>query len=207
MTREVLTPQAFQAQTGVSRETLDRLSRYAEVLLKWQARINLVGPTTLADLWRRHMLDSAQLRPLLPEGARSLIDIGSGAGFPGLVLAILGVEDVHLVESDTRKCAFLREAARAAGVIVTVHNVRQESLAPWPIDVVTARAVAPLPKLLWLARPFLQNVGAVGLFLKGESVERELTETRKQWTMSVEQIPSWSDPAGVVLRIKEISGD
>lgn len=207
MTTEPLTPQAFQTLTGVSRETIDRLSLYAALLNKWQTRINLVGAATLADLWRRHMLDSAQLYPLLPEGTRTVLDIGSGAGFPGLVLAVLGVPDVHLVESDTRKCAFLREAARVAGVSVTLHNTRLESLTPWSVEVVTARAFAPLPKLLWLARHFLQNVGVQGLFLKGESVEQELTEARKQWTLETECIQSRSDPVGVVLRIKEIHGD
>src|SRR5437588_12718613 len=107
-----LSPAEFAAATGVSRETLARLDAYAELLRQWSPRINLVAASTLDDLWRRHVLDSAQLFPLLPPGAHSLIDLGSGAGFPGLVLAILGVPAVELIESDARKCAFLREAAR-----------------------------------------------------------------------------------------------
>jgi 16S rRNA (guanine527-N7)-methyltransferase len=103
-------PEDFAAATGVSRETIERLSAYAALLVKWQARINLVSASTLEDLWRRHMLDSAQLLPLLPEGTTSVIDLGSGAGFPGLVLAILGIPEVHLIESDQRKCVFLTEA-------------------------------------------------------------------------------------------------
>ncbi|MBF0128781.1 MAG: 16S rRNA (guanine(527)-N(7))-methyltransferase RsmG [Alphaproteobacteria bacterium] len=202
-----MTPQAFCTETGVSRETLDRLRRYANLLHKWQRTINLVGPETLPDLWRRHMLDSAQLLPLLPEGTRTVLDVGSGAGFPGLVLAALGIEDVHLVESDGRKCAFLREAAREIGVAVTIHNVRLERLTPWAVHAVTARAFAPLHKMLGLVKPFLQDVAAVGLFLKGGNVDLELTEARKQWTLCLDKIQSRTHPTGVVLRIKEMNGD
>ena len=136
-------PIEFQAKSGVSRETLERLTIYADLLVKWQAKINLVGPETLADLWSRHMLDSAQLFPLIRPDAKRLVDLGSGAGFPGLVLGVMGAPDVHLVESDARKCAFLREAARLTGTTVTIHNKRIEQVAPLGADVVTARALAP----------------------------------------------------------------
>lgn len=205
MKQSTLSPVAFQRETNVSHETLDRLTVYADLLEKWQARINLVGPATLPELWRRHMLDSAQLHPLLGDGVRALVDLGSGAGFPGLVLAIMGVPEVHLVESDARKCAFLREAARLTETPVTIHTARVEALDPWPVDVVTARALAPLPKLLGLAAPFLQHVGAEALFLKGETVERELTEARNQWNMTLDICRSRSDPAGVVLRVREVT--
>lgn len=196
-------PEDFQAATDVSRETLDRLRTYADLLRRWQGTINLVGPKTLDDLWRRHMLDSAQLLPMAP-GARSWIDLGSGAGFPGLVLAILGAPEVHLIESNARKCAFLREAARLSGVVAKVHNARIEALEPWPTDAVVARALAPLGRLLELAVPFCET-DSVCLFPKGLDVENELTEATKYWKMKVERHVSASNPAGTVLRLTEVS--
>lgn len=198
-----LTPEQFQAETGVSRETLDRLRTYAELLEKWQARINLVGPATLPDLWRRHMLDSAQLFPLLPPDTPRLIDLGSGAGFPGLVLAILGVPEVHLVESDLRKGAFLREVARQTGARVTVHPARIETLTDLKAPVVTARALAALPKLLDLAVPLLESNGQC-LFLKGQNIEEELTSARKIWIFDEDRSPSRTDASGIVLRVREV---
>jgi 16S rRNA (guanine527-N7)-methyltransferase len=118
------------AQLGVSRETLDRLQVYLDLLARWQSRINLVGPATLADPWRRHILDCAQLWRFWPTGAQTLADLGSGAGLPGLVLAVMGAPTVHLIESDQRKAAFLREASRACGVAVTVHAQRSEAIPP-----------------------------------------------------------------------------
>lgn len=195
---------AFQAETSVSRETLDRLAAYEATLRKWQPKINLVGPSTLPDAWRRHFLDAAQLFPLLPDGVRVLVDLGSGAGFPGLVLAIMGVPEVHLVESDTRKSAFLREAARAAGASVTVHNKRIEAVSPIAADVVTARALAPLNDLLGWAYPFLQDRG-VALFPKGQNVADELTDTTKYWKMQTERFDSRTDPTGTILRVSGIA--
>ena len=145
---EKLGPDGFAALSGVSRETLARLETYAELLRRWSARINLVGANTLADPWRRHFLDSAQLLAHVPPGTQTLIDLGSGAGFPGLVLAILGMPGVELIEADARKCAFLREAARLAAAPVTIRNARIEAAAPRIVDVVTARGCAPLDRLL-----------------------------------------------------------
>jgi 16S rRNA (guanine527-N7)-methyltransferase len=196
-------PEDFAAATGVSRETIERLSAYAALLVKWQARINLVSAKTIDDLWRRHMLDSAQLLPLLPQGAKSLIDLGSGAGFPGLVLAILGHPEVHLIESDQRKCIFLAEAARAAGANPTIHNTRIESLEGLSAAVVTARACAPLDQLLIYAQRFLWH-GGNALFLKGAAVEEELAAARKNWQMEVERFPSASAPTGCILRIGQV---
>jgi 16S rRNA (guanine527-N7)-methyltransferase len=196
-------PEQFAADTGVSRETLERLSAYAALLVKWQARINLVSTATLDDLWRRHMLDSAQLVPLLPAETKSLVDLGSGAGFPGLVLAILGVPAVHLIESDQRKCIFLGEAARAAGVWATIHNTRIESIEGVTTGLVTARACAPLDQLLTYAQKFLWHDGKA-LFLKGAAVEEELAGARKNWQMEVERFPSASDPTGCILRIGQV---
>lgn len=198
---------AFAAATGVSRETLRRLEAYAGLLLQWQKAINLVGADTLDDLWRRHLLDSAQLLPLLPAGAREITDIGSGAGFPGLVLAIMGDRPVHLIESAGKKAAFLREAARLTAAPATVHHGRIERLTPWASDVVTARALAPLDMLLDYAAPYLAGAGADAacLFLKGARGERELTEASKSWTMMVERFDSATDPTGVIFRIRGLA--
>jgi 16S rRNA (guanine527-N7)-methyltransferase len=203
-------PALLAGLPGVSRETLERLEAYAALLTKWQARINLVGPATLPELWRRHMLDSAQLFGLLPPGTRVVVDLGSGAGFPGLVLAALGVPEVHLIESDSRKCAFLREAARVMGVAATIHNRRIEQVPPFAADVVTARALAPLSVLLGYAFPFLQAAVDKGdsgecLFLKGRAAPEELTLASKEWKMAIERVASLSDPDGLILRISEVA--
>ena len=205
MRREpLLDAQGFAELVPVSRETLARLEAYAALLTQWSARINLIGRDTVADLWRRHILDSAQLRPFVPERAHSVIDLGSGAGFPGLVLAILGVPGVELVEADSRKSAFLREAMRITEVAVTLRPCRIEAVPPHRVDIVTARACAPLDRLLSLAEPFL-SPGSECLFLKGERVEEELTLARKDWTMTASQHQSRSDPRGVVLRLQQVA--
>ena len=199
-----LTPEAFAAETGVSRETLARLEAYAALLAQWNERINLVAGDSLRDPWRRHFLDSAQLLPLIPASARSLVDLGSGAGFPGLVLAILDVPGVELIEADSRKCAFLREAARIAAVPITIRNTRIERLPPHPVDVVIARGCAPLDRLLVLAQGFV-GPHTSGLFLKGERAEEELTAARRAWNMTASLHPSRSDPRGVILALEQIA--
>lgn len=188
----------------VSRETLARLEAYAELLTRWSARINLVGRDTLANLWRRHMLDSAQLQPLVPDGAQSLIDLGSGAGFPGLVLAVLGVPTVELVEADARKAAFLREAARVTAANVAIRPCRIAAVPAHAVDVVTARALAPLDRLLDLAHPFIAPA-TICLFPKGEQAEQELTVARERWTMAASMHQSIADPRGVVLHLQGVS--
>ncbi|MBI3446108.1 MAG: 16S rRNA (guanine(527)-N(7))-methyltransferase RsmG [Magnetospirillum sp.] len=204
MRNRLVSPDEFQTKSGVSRETLERLTAYAALLMKWQARINLVGPDTIADLWSRHFLDSAQLFPLIRPDARRLVDLGSGAGFPGLVLAIMGAPDVHLVESDQRKCAFLREVARITGAGITVINKRIEQVPPLGADVVTARALAPLSKLLDWAFPHLA-LGGECLFLKGRGAEDELTASAKEWKLSASRVSSLTDPGGLVLHLREVS--
>jgi 16S rRNA (guanine527-N7)-methyltransferase len=199
-----LTVEGFAETIPVSRETLARLEAYAELLTRWSARINLIGRDTIADLWRRHILDSAQLRAFVPDRARSMMDLGSGAGLPGLVLAILGVPGVELVEADSRKCAFLREAARITEAAMTLRPCRIEAVSPHPVDVVTARACAPLDRLLGLAEPFVAPDSDC-LFLKGERVEEELTLARKRWTMTASLHQSRSDPRGVVLRLQQVA--
>jgi 16S rRNA (guanine527-N7)-methyltransferase len=261
---------------NVSRETLQRLETYAGLLVKWQAKINLVGPATLPDLWRRHFLDSAQLLPLLggpifphddslpplnaplsplrgkvgkegdaapsesdqasgegralrrgpplstsaklaplakppyPSPARGagekvLVDLGSGAGFPGLVLAIMTDWTVHLLDSDQRKCAFLRQVALDCGVLdrVTIRAKRIEQVTGIAADVVTARACAPLGELFALAEPFIGEKGT-GLFLKGAQAEEELTQAQRHWTMRLDRRESISDPAGKILIVSHL---
>jgi 16S rRNA (guanine527-N7)-methyltransferase len=192
----------FQALLNVSRETLAAFETYAGLLTRWQKAINLVGRKTLEQVWLRHFYDSAQLLSLAPEGAKVWIDLGSGAGFPGLVLALLGAADVHLIESDGRKTVFLEEAARVLDLPVTVHRGRIESLAGLPRpDVITARALAPLAKLMdYGAR--LAGPKTIGLFLKGQDFEKELTEAGKSRTLALERIASQSGPSGVILRVK-----
>lgn len=193
----------FAALTDVSRETLARLTTYVALVVRWQRAINLVGPATLADPWRRHILDSAQLRRHTPKDVDALYDLGSGGGLPGLVLAIMGQKNVHLVESDQRKAGFLREAARVLELQVDIHVQRIEELSASCAAGVTARALAPLPRLLDLCYPLLKP-GAVCLFLKGQSASDELTEARKYWRMSSDVIPSLSDPSASILKLWDL---
>lgn len=206
--KHAFSPQDFATLTGVDEASLARLSLYLELLEKWQRRINLVAASTLADPWRRHMLDSAQLLPLLPPaGAGStpsgIADLGSGAGFPGLVLALMGAGPATLVDSDLRKCAFLREVIRVTAAPAHVETARIETLPPLRAGVVTARACAPLPLLLgYVARHMAP--GGVALLLKGRGAAAELTQAGKIWMMSASLMPSQSDPSGHVLKLAAI---
>jgi 16S rRNA (guanine527-N7)-methyltransferase len=184
-------------------EATERLNAFADLLRQWNRRINLVAPADVGDLWRRHVLDSAQLADLVPPDAPSFVDLGSGAGFPGLVLAIVTGRHVHLVESDQRKAAFLREAARVTRTSATVHAARAESLRVAPQPLVTARALAPLATLLTWAAPILAP-GGICLFPKGRGVEPELTAAAAEWHMRVERVPSHLDAAATILRISEV---
>jgi 16S rRNA (guanine527-N7)-methyltransferase len=191
---------------GLPARVLDDGERLRRLLTNANAQMNLVGANTLADFWRRHFLDSAQLLTLAPD-ARSWADLGSGAGFPGLVLAILlkdapGTE-VHLVESMAKKCRFLTEAVRELALPARVHNRRAEELG-LAVDVVTARACAPLTRLLGFAKPSLRR-DVRGLFLKGAEVDTELAEARKSWRFTVAVHPSLSDPRGRILEITELA--
>lgn len=202
-----MSPESFCRAFPVSRETLDRLRRYGALLEKWQKKINLVGAGTLPDLWRRHMLDSAQL--MVPIAALNkerpmILDLGSGAGFPGLVLAMLDAGEVHLVESDQRKCAFLSEVARETETALTIHESRIEDIGPLRADIITARALAPLPKTLDYAELFLKDE-TVCLFPKGRRAREELTQTGKKWNMRVENINSLSSPSGTILRLDHLA--
>ena len=197
-------PSAFQRDLDVSRETLARLEKYAELLQKWQAKINLVSRGSLKDLWRRHFLDSAQLAPVIQKvGGASprCLDIGAGAGFPGMVLAIQNVGEWTLVESDQRKTAFLAELSRSAEVSVTLRGERIETMEAFAVDVITARAVAPLERLLTYAKPFVAEQ-TICLFPKGQRYAQEIDEARDRWDVEVEALPSLSDADGRILLIR-----
>ncbi|MBN9063452.1 MAG: 16S rRNA (guanine(527)-N(7))-methyltransferase RsmG [Rhizobiales bacterium] len=195
------------ASLNVSRETAERLSAYVDLLKRWQTRINLVAASTVDDIWSRHILDSAQLLAIAQKDARRWVDLGTGAGLPGAVLAILLADrpgaEVHLVEANQKKAAFLAEAVRITRAPAKVYADRIErivGLAVDECDVVTARALAPLPDLLRLSSPLLMK-GAQGLFLKGRDVEAELTEAAKSWTMRAELFPSQTDSSGRIVSV------
>jgi 16S rRNA (guanine527-N7)-methyltransferase len=205
--RRPMTAAEFQATCRVADQALHRLQAHLRLLRKWQRVVGLVGADSLRDPWRRHYLDSAQLLPLLPPATRTVCDIGSGGGFPGLVLAILdqaGVRQYHLVESSERKCAFLREANRITGAEAVIHHGRVEKLQGLSADVVVARAVAPLRKLIRYAGSVLSKDGQC-LFLKGGTWREELTDARKGWIMKESSLESRSDPSGTILRLEAIS--
>lgn len=195
-----MTPKEFQQETGVSRETLDRLQTYGGLLETWQTRMNLVGPKTLPDMWHRHFFDSAQIFDLLPKGTRILVDLGSGAGFPGLVLSLMGVPETHLIESDQRKARFLREVVRETGAAVEVHACRAESLTDLKADVVTARALAPMKKLFPLVARFARKDSVV-LLPKGQHVDDELTEYAIPANIQLDRTTSRTNPDGSILRL------
>jgi 16S rRNA (guanine527-N7)-methyltransferase len=194
---------------NVSRETLAKLEILVAELGRWHCVKNLVGPSALAEVWERHVGDSLQLLCLAPDAKRWL-DLGSGAGFPGLVLAIALAETggarVHLIESDARKCAFLREVARLTGAPAIVHHSRIEDVIATfsGMEVVTARALAPLQRLFEWTQTLLRT-GTVGLFLKGRNVEAELTEAGKSWRFDVDLIPSRTDSEARIVRVRSLS--
>ena len=197
----------FARDSNVSRETLADYQAWSALLLKWNRKINLVSPTALGDFWRRHALDSWQIWPHIPPNAKNFIDLGSGAGFPGLAMAIGCKEQGHghvtLVESAGKKTSFLRAVIRDLKLPATATSERAEDIEPKIYDVVTARAFAPLPRLFSYAQPFWGE-GTIGLFLKGEAVEEELTEASKTWRYNVEKVPSLSNGEGCLLKITEL---
>ena len=200
---------AVEAAFDVSRETLARLDILVTELHRWQKIKNLVGPATLSEVWTRHIADSLQLLACAP-GAQTWLDLGSGAGFPGLAVALAGADTglkVSLVESNSRKCAFLRHVARLAEVRVTVHEARLEKVVPDYLgraDIVSARALAPLPDLLAWTEPLLKT-GTTGLFPKGRDVVSELTDARQSWTFTAEILPSRTDSEARILRITSLA--
>ena len=196
-----MTPDDVARLLNVSRETIDKFRAYLTLLEKWQARINLVANSTLAEAWQRHILDSGQLAAFYPPQTKNIMDVGSGAGFPGLVLAIMGGVTVDLVESDQRKAVFLSTVIRELDLPAKVHNQRIETLPQLFPDVITARALAAVPKLLKLIENQL-SPESVCLFLKGAAVQDELTNLQTYSTMDATTHPSLSGPTGVVLELK-----
>lgn len=198
-----MTAADFAAALNLDESTIERFVLYLDLLKKWQKRINLVGASTLQDPWRRHFLDAAQLVKVIGPTSGPVYDIGSGAGFPGVVLAMLGIADVHLVESDQRKATFLREALRTTGAAARIHAERIESIEGngGGAAVITARACAPLATLLQITQKIWRS-DTIGLFLKGRNVDAELTVTKECWNIDVERLQSLSDPDGVILRIR-----
>lgn len=217
----IASPDAFAKAFPVSRETVDRLVTYEEMLTRWQKTINLVAPKTLPETWHRHFADSAQVyftaleheaKPAASDGKLHWLDIGSGAGFPGLVLAILAAEGPKpshhtLIESDSRKAAFLREVARVTGVVVDILCTRIEKAENRAkvreINFVTARALAPLPRLIELAYPYFDRQ-TIGIFLKGRDVAAEIEEARHDWRFDMTSKPSMTDEAGRVLVLQSL---
>jgi len=192
----------------VSRETEDRLAAFVDLLDRWRKMTNLVADSTFPSVWTRHIADSAQLIGLAPE-AKRWVDMGSGAGFPGLVIAIQLADVpgavVHCIESDQRKCAFLREAARVTGAAARIHPKRVEAIEPLSlggVDAVTARAFAPLPLTLKLARPWLGR-GATAVFPRGESARDQLAALPEATAYAIEALPSVVNPKAAILRIRQ----
>ena len=204
------TPTAVQAllvsDYGVSRETIERFEAYQAILTKWAPRINLVGASTLASFWDRHILDSAQILPLASPEAKTWVDFGSGAGFPGLVIAALvqsrdGAQ-VTLIEASTKRCSFLREAARAMQVRVDIVNDKLENVTPRPVDIITARAFTALDRLLAYSAPW-QGPQTQALFPKGEEVSGELAQASTNWRFKSTIHPSASDVRGCIVEITD----
>jgi 16S rRNA (guanine527-N7)-methyltransferase len=192
---------------GVSRESLNRIEAFLRLLFDWQRKINLVSPTTLPKVWTRHVIDSLQLLPHLNAPPGAIADLGSGGGFPGIILAIGSGRPVDLYESNQKKAAFLSEALRVSRATGSVRLGRLEDVAA-PVKgqyaYVTARALAPLPELLGYAAPFIAS-GATGLFLKGKDADLELTESAKSWRIKMDRQQSLTDSEAVLLAVKEIS--
>jgi 16S rRNA (guanine527-N7)-methyltransferase len=192
----------------VSRETEKRLAAFVDLLDRWRKKTNLIGDSTFPTVWTRHIADSAQLLSLAPQ-ARRWVDMGSGAGFPGLVIAIeladVSGALVHCIESHQRKCAFLREAACATGAAARIHSQRVEAIDPdglGPVDAVTARAFAPLPLTLKLATPWIER-GAVAVFPRGESARDQIAALPEARAYAIETLPSAVNPKAAILRIRQ----
>lgn len=189
----------------ISQETLKKFKHYTEILLKWQKVINLVSDTTLEDLHQRHFIDSAQLIKYIPDKKIKLADMGSGAGFPGMVLAMMGVEEVHLIESDVRKATFLREVSRETNTRVFIHDDRVEDVAIESIDIVTARALAPLKDLLTLAEKIsTPDYPVTYLLMKGEKAEEEIHKAQKKYKFSLKIHQSITEKSGKILEINNL---
>ena len=197
----------FADETGVSSETTNMYEIWYQLLRRWNSKINLVSPRTLDDFWIRHALDSHQVFTSLPANTKTVIDLGAGAGFPGIALAIMMREnpntEIMLVESNGKKCNFLRTVIRELGLPAKAEQARAEQIDAQPFDVVTARAFAPLPRLLFYAHPFWKE-GTVGIFPKGESWETEVANAKPDWDFDFNTKPSQTDEHARILTIKNL---
>lgn len=195
---------AFFTACPVSRETEARLAQYETILREWNQKLSLVADSTLDTIWTRHFLDSAQLARLIPDPERPVVDIGTGAGFPGVILAIMGLPNIHLVEHNMRKVEFLRTVIAALDLEVTLHAMKVESVKPFAAGTVTARAFRPLVELIGLGRKFLQDERAVAIFPKGRRAEEELAEAQGKWRARIERFPSLTDPESTIFRLSAL---
>ena len=194
----------FLAAFPVSRETEGRLARYEAILLERNQTLSLIAPSTIDILWTRHFLDSAQLAALIPDQEKPVIDIGTGAGFPGMVLAIIGLPDVHLIENNMQKVGFLRSVVAELDLPVTIHPMKSEAVRPFQAGAVTARALKPLGQLIGLGRRFL-GPESVCIFPKGRRAEEEMAEAGRKWHMKAERFPSLTDPESTIFRLSNIA--
>ena len=200
----------FCLYQNVSRETYEKFIIFHKTLIKWQNSINLISKNSIENVWERHILDSAQLYTLTKDIKGNIIDFGSGAGFPGLILAMMGHKKIHLVESDQKKCTFLREVSMLSETDVTVHNSRIENLEFFDVELITARALAPLNKLIDYAEAFL-NKSLINrhppkmLFLKGKLYKKEILDLKDKQNFSIEEFESITDKFGKILYINKIN--
>jgi len=203
---DILTEKTFAEKTSVSRETLANIRIYANLLTKWQKKINLVSQSTMPDLWSRHFYDSFQLKTHLSGlnvEKTKILDIGSGAGFPGLLLSMLGLGEFHMVESNNKKCAFMRQVIRETNCNAVIHNERIENIRSFHVDYIISRACAPLNKLFDLSRNFIHE-DTICLFLKGQTAEKEIAEAQRNRTFEVEKFTSVTQDRGMLLKVSHI---
>ena len=210
MLTNINTYNGFCSNIFVSRETFEKFRIYHNTLIKWQKSINLIGKNSIKNIWERHFLDSAQLYTHVKDVTGNIFDFGSGAGFPGLVLAVMGRKNIHLVESDHKKCVFLREIAMLTDVDITIHNCRIENLSNIDVDMITCRALAPLVKLIDYVEIFSRKSMDRNkkypklLFLKGKNYRNELLELNKKKKIKIKQYPSLTDRYGKILYISKV---
>ena len=210
MLTNINTYEKFSSHVFVSRETYEKLCLYQKILIKWQNSINLISKNSIKNTWERHFLDSAQLYKFVRGIEGNIIDFGSGAGFPGMVLAIMGKKNVHLVESDHKKCVFLKEIAMLTETDITIHNCRIEDLNFINVDLITCRALATLSKLIYYVEVFIKKSTGEKkelpklLFLKGKSYYSEVIELNKYKKISFEEYPSITDKHGRILYINKV---
>ncbi len=201
---------SFCKQVFVSRETYEKFCIFHEILIKWQKSINLISRDSIKNIWIRHILDSAQLFSFISDIKGNIIDFGSGAGFPGLIMAIMGKKNIHLVESDHKKCVFLKEVSILTDVDVIIHNCRIENLSSIDVDLITSRALAPLNKLINYVEIFVNKSTKENdkppkmLFLKGKSWKKEISELNKTKKIKYQEFPSLTDNFGRIIYIDKI---